>query len=97
MNKSDLIDIVIKISYALCVVVVVAECVLAFNSLYYWSMICAILFIIFNAVLFTVVRKFERYMYKELVSGDNEETIQDINGYYRHAHNEFELLIKSEE
>lgn len=31
------------------------------------------------------------------VLGDNEQTLQDINGYYRHAHNEFELLIKSEE
>ena len=25
---------------------------------------------------------------------DNEETLNDINAYYRHSHNEFELLIK---
>ena len=28
------------------------------------------------------------------VSEDKEETLSDINAYYRHSHNEFELLIK---
>ena len=31
------------------------------------------------------------------VQGENQETIDKITGYYRHAHNEFELLIKSDD
>lgn len=27
---------------------------------------------------------------------DSQKTISNIKGYYRHAHNEFELLIKSD-
>lgn len=31
------------------------------------------------------------------IQGDKQSTIDKITGYYRHAHNEFELLIKSDD